>query len=159
MVLFILFILCIFFIFIYVQFHDLSHSVLLHEFSFLFWFSPFFSAVKHTCGKEAAHFTRNILDRISFSLMRVSKVQFVVQFCSIFLAISIARFSGFCVCGKVQFLMRLQHSHISKKSCWKLIYWNGILFMVSSQSDFIYLYRTALPKTLKLDMCTYFSFN
>lgn len=98
MVLFILFILCIFFfIFIYVQFHDLSHSVLLHEFSFLFWFSPFFSAVKHTCGKEAAHFTRNILDRISFSLMRVSKVQFVVQFCSIFLAILIARFSGFFV--------------------------------------------------------------
>ncbi|XP_031626675.1 uncharacterized protein LOC116342972 [Contarinia nasturtii] len=27
--------------------------------------------VKHTCGKEAAHFTRNILDRISNSLMRL----------------------------------------------------------------------------------------
>lgn len=38
------------------------------------FFSFFFKTVKHTCGKDAAYFTRNILDRISFSLMRVSFV-------------------------------------------------------------------------------------
>lgn len=63
-------------------------------------------AVRHTCGEEAAHFTRNILDRMSFSLRRVSERIYTflpLSPCTftLFIAISFAHMLT------VQFLMRL----------------------------------------------------
>lgn len=50
---------------------DIYLSLFLRLFCFCFYLIILF-AVKHTCGKEAAYFTRTILDKISYSLNRVS---------------------------------------------------------------------------------------
>lgn len=60
-----------------------SHPVpmfCVHFFCFFFSFCDF--TVKHTCGEEAAHFTRNFLDRMSFSLRRVSWIYIFSLFLS-----------------------------------------------------------------------------
>lgn len=58
-----------------IQFYDLHIRCSFFSGALNFFLSLllFHFPVKHTCGEEAAHFTRNILDRMSFSLRRVSK--------------------------------------------------------------------------------------
>lgn len=88
------------------------HFIYIQFYNFTIFPHPIFicsiSAVRNTCGKEAAHFTRNILDRISFSLMRVS--------CDVCLFVFIYRSTEWNLFRIIQFLMRLS-TNCQKTDC------------------------------------------